>query len=408
VPAKVAGAIDLFSNEVRQNPYPTYEAVRKYGPVYFDRATKKHFIGRYSDVKAVLGDASLFSSRTSAVEPTFVGADEDKDSLRIRGIRTMVRASLTTKRVATLEAFVRETSAEAVRIAAAKPQFEVMSDFAAVVPAATLAMMLSIEDVPTAKLLEWTRAVVALGGELRSDRTSLMARLKLAFKGTRDHPLAPAFRECVAYFQAHFAANRESYVDAWVTQAMFSLADAEQLDADAMTDIALTLLTASAESTTSLLTSAVVQLAEEPWLQEFVRQSDDNLRSFIEEVLRHESPVQRRPRVVREACEVAGVHLKPGDELMLLVGSANRDPEVFAEPDRFDPDRRPNEHLSFGFGPRSCPGSQLGRMEAFMVLRELVHQVRDIARLDPGAPLLQAESLTIRAPREVYVRHGVV
>jgi cytochrome P450 len=103
---------------------------------------------------------------------------------------------------------------------------------------------------------------------------------------------------------------------------------------------------------------------------------------LVEEFLRHDSPLHLFERTAKEPADVAGVHLEPGDKVAALLGAANRDPAVFADPDRFDPTRAPNPHLAFGAGIHFCIGAPLARLELAISVRTLLARSPHLAGRD--------------------------
>jgi cytochrome P450 len=402
-------SIDLTSESVRQDPFPAYEKVRRHGPVYVDPTSGKKYFGRYAEVREILTDADTFSSKVSGVERTFMGADEDLASVRIKAIRAMVRAALSTKKVGALEGFISSAADHAVRSALCQPVFECRSALSAVVPAGAIGMMFGIEGDNTERFMRWTEAVLLLGRKARRANPTqpglgLLTRLRTMRRTLMPTRMEANLSECIAFMREHFTQRKSQYVDAWVAESMLTYAEANELDAEGMIDIALGFMVAAAESTTSLVTSSVLILARKPELQEYIRTGDHATTLFVDEVLRYESPVQRRQRAVRSDCEVSGVPMKRGEIVTLLIGSANRDLEVFAHADRFDHERNPNPHLAFGMGPRSCPGSQLGRLEVCAVLKALVQQAKRLELARPSEPLRYPSYISLRGPRELYVQ----
>lgn len=401
--------IDLTSESVRYDPFPAYEKVRRHGPVYVDPTSNKKYLGRYAEVREVLTDAETFSSRASGIEGTFMGANEDTDAVRIKAIRAMVRAALSTKRVGALEGYIGSAADHAVQSALRAPVFECRSVLSGVVPAGAIGLMFGIDGDNTERFMRWTEAVLLLGKKARGSNQAqpgfgVLAKLRSLKHIIMPTPLQANFDECVAFMRVHFAQRQSQYVEAWVAESMLTYAEANDLDTEGMIDIALGFMVAAAESTTSLVTSSVLILARNPELQDYVRTGEAASASFVEEVLRFESPVQRRQRVVRSDCEVTGVSFKKGETITLLVGSANRDPEIFVNPAQFDHERNPNAHLAFGMGPRSCPGSQLGRLEVRAVLSALVRQSERIGLARPDERLRYPSNLSLRGPRDLYIQ----
>jgi cytochrome P450 len=126
------------------------------------------------------------------------------------------------------------------------------------------------------------------------------------------------------------------------------------------------------ETTVNLVASGVLALVRHPGELARLRADPSLVVSAVEELLRWESPPQFVSRVVTEPCELRGKPLRPGELVLLGIGSANRDPAVFANPDRLDVARAPNPHIAFGLGTHFCPGAQLARMEARAAIPALV------------------------------------
>jgi cytochrome P450 len=153
---------------------------------------------------------------------------------------------------------------------------------------------------------------------------------------------------------------------------------------------------AGGESTAGLLGSAVRLLAEAPALADELRANPRLLPRFVEETVRLESPFKFHYRAVRRACELGGAQLQPGDRLMLLWAAANRDPAVFEDPDALRLDRpHPKQHLGFGRGAHFCIGAPLARLEARVLLEELLSRTQHLA-LRAGSPPVHARSLFVR------------
>lgn len=136
--------------------------------------------------------------------------------------------------------------------------------------------------------------------------------------------------------------------------------------------MALLLLAAGHETTATLIGNAIVALQEHPELAHFLRAHPDLVPDAVEELLRHESPVQVTWRVPRADVTVGDVVVRAGQEVLLSIGAANRDPAVFAEPDRLDVERGGRRHLAFGHGAHVCAGAAVARVEAQEVLQRLL------------------------------------
>jgi cytochrome P450 len=168
--------------------------------------------------------------------------------------------------------------------------------------------------------------------------------------------------------------------------------------------ILTTLLSAGGETTTSLLGNAVRMLAERPDLQQHLRQNPEQIATFAEEALRIESPFRYMMRFVPRATTLGGTSIPAGSTVLLLWGSANRDPNEFNRPDEIDLERRiPRRHVAFGRGIHHCVGAPLARVEARNVLAVLLERTKMISLHPDDAPSW-VSSLLVRRHEQLPVR----
>ena len=168
--------------------------------------------------------------------------------------------------------------------------------------------------------------------------------------------------------------------------------------------ILTTLLSAGGETTTSLLGNAVRMLADRPELQEHLRQNPEQIATFAEEALRIESPFRYMMRFVPKDTILGSTPIPAGSTVLLLWGSANRDPMEFEHPGDIDLERRiPRRHVAFGRGIHHCVGAPLARVEARNVLTVLLERTANIS-LDPAQPPSWVSSLLVRRHEQLPVR----
>jgi len=160
--------------------------------------------------------------------------------------------------------------------------------------------------------------------------------------------------------------------------------------------IATTLFSAGGESTSALIGNMARCLAERPEVARTLRGSRELIPRFVEEVARLDAPFNFHYRLVRRDCELSGFELRPGDRLMLLWASANRDRSRVDDPDELRLDRKhPKDHITFGRGAHFCVGAPIARLEARVVCEELLDATVSIARR-PGADPVYANSIMVR------------
>lgn len=156
--------------------------------------------------------------------------------------------------------------------------------------------------------------------------------------------------------------------------------DGRKLTNEELVSFAILLLVAGNETTTNLITNAVYRLTEDFDLQETLWQNTALIPSAIEEVLRFYPPIKAIGRVAARDVEISGHQIEAGDQVVVWVAAANRDHRKFAVPDTFDINRKPNPHLSFGFGIHFCLGAPLARLEAKIALEVFANRLNDVRR----------------------------
>lgn len=166
---------------------------------------------------------------------------------------------------------------------------------------------------------------------------------------------------------------------------------AQRLEPDEAVIMALLILVAGHETTSALIGNAVLALA-------LAGHSADGVEDFVEEVLRWDSPVQVTGRVAADDVDLHSCRVRKGDQAVLIIGAANRDPAVFPDPDRFDAGRTRAGHLAFGHGAHFCVGAALARLEAAEVVKHLLTVDYELAGYE------RAVSSTFRRPARLVVR----
>jgi cytochrome P450 len=148
----------------------------------------------------------------------------------------------------------------------------------------------------------------------------------------------------------------------------------------------ITMLGAGHETTTSLIGNGLFTLLSNPEEWRKLRENPSLLNSAIEEMLRYESPVARQPRVIKEAIELGGKKMLGGQVAFQMLNAANRDPDYFPDPDKFDIERQNNKHVAFGMGIHFCVGAGLARTEGQEVFKAIMERLPDI-RLVSDKPI---------------------
>jgi cytochrome P450 len=179
--------------------------------------------------------------------------------------------------------------------------------------------------------------------------------------------------------------------------------DGERLTASEMVGFFQLLLLAGAETTTNLINNAILCFIAHPHQLELLRGRMELLPSAIEEVLRYRSPLQWIYRKTRQDAEMQGRVIPSGSLVLVMMGAANHDAAVFAEPGRFDITRDPNPHVAFGHGVHFCMGAPLARLEARVALAEFLGRVKEFG-LASDEPWEPRRGLHVHGPNRLGIR----
>jgi cytochrome P450 len=378
-----AAGVNLFGDEVRRDPYPAYEELRRSAPVFCDRRSGVWFVSRYHDARRVLTDPAGFSNKNTSAETTLLGADLEAHTR----VRNIVKRAFTAARIKEWDESIRSLADDLVERAVARGTCEVINEIALPLPSTIVARMLGFDATRLPDMRRWSEAILLHG-------TS-----GVSGKGV-EHPEVTA---CRAFLAEHMEGARRKPCGGWVTD-LIAAQDAPDCLAQAeLVDIGFLLIVAGTETTTNLIGNATMLLAADRQCQSRLRDDPQSIAPFVEEVLRFESPVQRRPRFATMPVEIAGTLIPENARVDILIGSANRDREKFADADTFDLDRRPNDHLAFGAGPHFCLGAHLARLETISVLSAMLRRSGDISRATPQERVPYAASFSVRGPQRMLL-----
>ncbi|MCH7564634.1 MAG: cytochrome P450 [Gemmatimonadetes bacterium] len=367
---------DPFSRDFRANPYPAYARYREADPVNLGVAPipslpRCWYVFRHKDVFDALKDDRLGRERV----PTgrCVGAELPTTATVIRRVaRRMVlfadpprhhrlRAALDQAWSADLytraEARATELAEEMMEEAFQQERFDLMGSLCLPLPVLVIADVLGIPPEDRLRLKRWSHDIVTLS-DLHQDRESLVRAGR-------------ATAEIVEYLRDVIERRRKRPTDDLLGR-MIDVAGEVGLDDEEVLANAVLLLVAGHETTVGLLGNGLLALLERPEEAERLRADRELIPKAVEEMLRYDSPVQMTFRLAHEDLEIGGVGVRRGDGVALILGAANRDPEVFDRPRRLDPARSPNPHLAFGGGFHTCYGSGLARREARVVFEVML------------------------------------
>jgi pimeloyl-[acyl-carrier protein] synthase len=293
------------------------------------------------------------------------------DHTRLRGL---VNKAFTPRMVERLAPRIRKLAEELLDARAARGGMDAIADFAAPLPLLVIAELLGVPTEDRERLKRW------------SDDLAIMldGTVALQFLGSA----VQAAVEFDGYLRQRIAERRRAPRDDLLSELVAAQERGEALSEDEIVGSTILLLGAGHETTTNLIGNGILCLLRHPEQLARLRGDAGLLPSAVEEFLRYESPVQATSRIFpRDEVEVGGVAIPKGEEIGLFLGAANRDPEVFPDPERFDVGRRDNRHLSFGLGIHFCLGAGLARLEGRVAFEALLERAPGLRAAEESEPV---------------------
>ena len=400
----VAGPFHPWHPDVRRDPYPTWRRLRERAPLVRVRLLGAWAAGRYADVERILRDRCFSTDRSGvpmigAMRRAVRGAPDlenlfDHNLLMIDGarharLRGRVSRAFTPRRVEQLRSRVESLVEELLERSAARGEMDVVRDLARPLPATVIAELLGLPNELRDHFEGWSSDLAELLDPLSGHDGIEPPKQATA-------AVASCFRELLA------ERRREPRDDLLSAMIAVEAEGDEPLSESELVALCTLLVAAGAETTVNLIGSAAVLLLRHPGERKRLQDDLSLLPSAIEECLRFEPPVQLTDRAVVERCELGGVQLEPGEIVVAVIAAANRDPERFPEPERFDVARTGERHLSFGLGGHHCLGAALARLEAESALGGLLRRFPDFSG-DPE-PSDWRRSAVLRGPTAVPIR----
>jgi len=386
--------------ELRVDPHPFYRRLREKDPFHRSRPADGWVLTRYDDVLAVLGDRSFSADERNQRRWPRLRArmeraglpdpyETDRASmLRLdppdhTRLRNLVSKAFTPRAVERMRPVVEKYVGELLGRLEGRREMELIADFAAPIPVSVIAEMLGVPVADRERFRHWSdEAVRTLGDGTLDDRRRAEAALE----------------ELGEYIEAIAEARRREPREDLISALVQAEEAGDHLSRNELFTTCVLLLVAGNETTTKLIGNSVVALLRNPDQLELLRREPERMPAAVEELLRYDGPVQLTSRMVTEDRELRGHRLRRGQQLVLVLAAANRDPEQFADPDRLDVTRGEVRHLAFSHGLHFCLGAQLARLEATLSLEALVTR---FPGLRFAGPVEWGDNTVLRGPRSL-------
>jgi len=388
---------DPLDPAVRADPYPFYAHLRAHAPVSYIPSVGAWAVTRYADVRQLLLDHAGYSSDpliriafgefNPAPTSRYLIASDPPDHTRLR---TLVNKAFSRRYVQELKGEIAATIQRLLDDLDGRDEFDFSAEFAAPLPVSVVANILGVEPAMHAAFRRWSNNVTAGGNDqaLSAEQRTLMRQDADDFRGY--------FLDRIEYARRHPQAN--------LISALVHAEEAgEKLSADEVLALAVLLLIAGNETTTNLLSNAVITLGQFPAQAALARRDRELIPALTDESLRYLSPVQLLFRRATQASVIHGVEIPRDAIVMPIFASANRDERAFKNPDQLDICRTDlRQQLAFSWGIHLCVGKALANLEGELALNALFDRY---GALDVNTPHIEwCEAFYLRGPKALPVR----
>ena len=393
MPSARTVADDVTVADLERDPYPLYARLRAEAPVAYVPAVDLWLVTRWKGVRTVTGDPAVFSAAMddSPLDPTFGGPSIlTTDGPAHRDIRSSLDAKYRPRAVSGYVAdLVGPIVEERLAALAGRDSVDLLAEYFEPVSVLSLGSVLGLGDLDADTLRHWFQGLHQ--GAINFERDPARQRISDAVAGEIDETLAPVFERIA-----------DAGEDSTIAHMLFSgLPEGQRRDVAAiLPTLKVILLGGMQEPGHGAASTAFALLSDAAAMARVRADLAAGVPAAVEEGLRWVSPIGTQTRQVREEVELGGVTLPVGARVGAVVAAANRDPEVFDDPDTFSLDRPRTSHAAFGFGLHACVGHAFSRAQIGIALRRLLETFPDL-RLDGP---VEFRGWEFRAPRSLHVR----
>jgi cytochrome P450 len=396
-------ALYACEQTIIDNPFPLYGRLRNEAPVLVHQGVAA--VSRYADAEAFLLNATDYSnargSGTSveALAATMSASEAEvlrecvrfhdrwlvrldpPDHTRIRGLAHRV---FTPRRIVEMQEKVQLYTDQLLDAVSDKEQVDVVSEIATRLPLLVVGDMLGVPTEDQEQIHLWSQTIASFIGN--------------HFLNSRE--MFGVIRDFRAYLQDMIAERRQTRHTDLLAALLAPDESGDRLTAEELQGMFMLLLFAGHDTTSNLIASELLMLLQEPDQLNLLRRDLSLLTTATEESLRYQSPNQTVHRYARRTTVVRGTPIPAGTSILVMVGAANRDPNQFADPERFDVTREAGRHLAFGLGSHFCLGQALARLEAPIAIGSILQR---FPRLELVGDVHWKPNLMFRGPAELRV-----
>ncbi|MFJ8414715.1 cytochrome P450 [Bacillus paramycoides] len=381
-------------------PFAWYKEMREKEPICFNTQADMWNVFLYDDVKRVLEDKEYFSNiMPEEKKPPFPQSILGMDQPKHTQIRSIVNRSFTPKALEVWEPRIQKITEEILTQLSNRETFDIVQELFYPLPVIVIAEMLGVSANDMEKFKKWSDIIVSSPSHDDPDYLTKFFHTRLQ----AENELENFFEEILQLNRGKSSENSNDVISLLVQSEVD-----KKISGKEIVSFCKLLLVAGNETTTNLLGNLLYCLIEHPDVYKQIQQDTSLIPKAIEEVLRYRSPAQRVVRRVKKEIQLNGQTLQVDQIISAWVGAANRDSNYFKDSDSFDIHRRRNAHLAFGHGIHFCLGARLARLEATIVLTELMKKYKSFSFIDHNLPIPISNSSSVYGLKSFPVKSEIL
>jgi len=372
--------VDLFNPDFKANPYPTYAQLRSDAPIRrvpLPDGRGMWLVTRYEDVSAIFRDERFVKDWRNAMTPEQLAQVPaipevmkpltsnmlDTDPPDHERLRALVSKAFTPRLIERMRPRVQEIADTLLDAVRDKGEMDLIDDYAFPLPITVIAELLGVPAEDRDRFREWSNAAVS--GDTTQEYIEKV--------------LLPHMQAFTDYLRAMFDEKRKNPKDDLISALVQAEEAGDKLSEDELMAMVFLLLVAGHETTVNLIGNGSLALLQHPDQLRKLREDPALIKPAIEELLRYDGPVETSTeRFAREDIAIGGTVIPRGEMVMVVIASADHDPDRFQDPDALDITRADNKHLAFGKGIHFCLGAPLARMEGQIAINTLLRRMPNL------------------------------
>ncbi len=364
----------LLDPEVLANPYPLFNRLQREDPVHWDPFLHAWTVTRYADVVTVLHDFSADRTPTpehlgkiglgelAPIAQVLVKQMLFLDPPAHTRIRRLASYAFTPGRVEVLRGHIRDIVRKLIDAVVSNGEMDVIADLAEPLPYTVTAEMLGVSVADAPQLKAWSQDFAEILGNFQHNPE-------------RAPKVRRSIEEMTSYFQSAIREIRAHPREGLIHSLLTAEVEGDRCTEEEVIANTIVTMVGGQETTTNLIGNGVLTLLRHPEELKLLRADPSLIPSAVEEMLRYEPPSQHTGRLAPYDLELGGKRILKRQAAIAVMAAANRDPERFPEPDRFDISRKDNRHLSFGWAAHFCFGAALARIEGQVSFEEMLRRL---------------------------------